>query len=304
MLRQASRSSLPSDLPAIVELGEPRAADPAVSGAKAASLTAAKRAGLPVLPGFVITAPAAASILEQRARTRLEGSLEAAIRSAWLRLSADESRAVIVRSSSLIEDSGTSSMAGMFASVSSVRSWAAFLDAVDAVLASSQTVAVRTGQSAPIAVLVQPQLEAEIGGGDVRVRPTHRPAGPAAGLRRPRHAREARSRRGRRRPLPAYEKRSSRRANRHGRRDPDQEAAEGLAALATRAAETFRRPQDVEWGIGADGALWLLQSRPITAAGEDAKPRGPVKRWGPRHSRGGWSCGKCLFTCRPRLKIL
>ena len=77
-----------------------------------------------------------------------------------------------------------------------------------------------------------------------------------------------------------------------------------LAALATRAAETFRRPQDVEWGIGADGALWLLQSRPITAAGEDAKPRGPVKRWGPRHSRGGWSCGKCLFTCRPRLKIL
>ncbi len=139
MLREASRSSLPSDLPAIVELGQPRAGDPAVSGAKAASLTAAKRAGLPVLPGFVITAPAAASVLERRAWTRLEGALEAAIRSAWLRLSADESRAVIVRSSSLIEDSGTSSMAGMFTSVSSVSSWAAFLDAVDAVLASSQT---------------------------------------------------------------------------------------------------------------------------------------------------------------------
>ena len=39
-----------------------------------------------------------------------------------------------------------------------------------------------------------------------------------------------------------------------------------VAALARRAADVLGGPQDVEWAL-ADGALWLLQSRPITTLG-------------------------------------
>jgi pyruvate,water dikinase len=46
-----------------------------------------------------------------------------------------------------------------------------------------------------------------------------------------------------------------------GRRD-----RHALAGLARRAAEVFGGPQDVEWAIAADGHLWLLQARPVTAA--------------------------------------
>ena len=46
-----------------------------------------------------------------------------------------------------------------------------------------------------------------------------------------------------------------------------------VAALATRAAEAFGAPQDIEWAI-ADGRLWLLQSRPITTV-----QTGAVRLW-------------------------
>ena len=42
-------------------------------------------------------------------------------------------------------------------------------------------------------------------------------------------------------------------------------AARELAAIGARAAELLGGPQDVEWAI-ADGDIWLLQSRPVTAA--------------------------------------
>ena len=43
-----------------------------------------------------------------------------------------------------------------------------------------------------------------------------------------------------------------------------------LAALARRAAATFGGPQDVEWAVDQNERLWLLQSRPVTAVGETA----------------------------------
>lgn len=54
------------------------------------------------------------------------------------------------------------------------------------------------------------------------------------------------------------------------------QAAE-VAALARRAAEHAGRPQDVEWAL-ADGRLWLLQSRPITAR-PTQEDDGPIQLW-------------------------
>lgn len=38
-----------------------------------------------------------------------------------------------------------------------------------------------------------------------------------------------------------------------------------LADLGRRIQDHYRRPQDVEWTIGPDGSMWIVQSRPITA---------------------------------------
>jgi len=51
-----------------------------------------------------------------------------------------------------------------------------------------------------------------------------------------------------------------------------------VAALARRAEHIFGRPQDIEWCI-ADGRLYLLQSRPITALAELADPDSPTTVW-------------------------
>ena len=56
----------------------------------------------------------------------------------------------------------------------------------------------------------------------------------------------------------------------------------GLVRLARRtAAATFGGPQDIEWAIDDDGHFVLLQSRPITAIGDEARAVGPVLGPGP-----------------------
>jgi phosphoenolpyruvate synthase/pyruvate phosphate dikinase len=82
--RSASRS-------AVIELGDPRALDPAMTGAKASALARAAAAGFPVLPGFAIATSA-----------DVDRDLDA-IEDAWSRLSS-ESTPLIVRSSSTVED--------------------------------------------------------------------------------------------------------------------------------------------------------------------------------------------------------
>jgi pyruvate,water dikinase len=49
-----------------------------------------------------------------------------------------------------------------------------------------------------------------------------------------------------------------------------------LAHWARRLEEYFRKPQDVEWALGEDGRLWLLQTRPLrvqTRKAPSARPR-------------------------------
>ena len=53
-----------------------------------------------------------------------------------------------------------------------------------------------------------------------------------------------------------------------------------LVALSTAVARVFGGPQDVEWAVGTDGQLWLLQSRPVTTEIRGV-PSGPSTAPGP-----------------------
>jgi len=247
--------------PVVLDLDAPLAGLPAVAGAKAAVLARARQLGLPVLAGFVVTVDGAPSAL---------GAPE--LRDAWGRLSQEGTAGLAVRSSSTVEDSSTTSMAGHFTSVLGVHGWDAFVAAVGEVLASA-------GDD-PMAVLVQPMLDAErggvlfgvdpISGRDDRVLVEVVHGGPVSLVSGGVVARShVLTRRGRLVDMTVGEgpKLSVRQ-----RRD--------LARLAARTATAFGGPQDVEWAIDGDGRLWLLQSRPVTAAG-NTSVAGPIFGPGP-----------------------
>jgi phosphohistidine swiveling domain-containing protein len=253
--------------PALVTLDDPSAIDPTLTGAKAAALARAAVAGLPVLPGFVLTT-AAGTATETTTQELAEG---------WRWLSEDGERSVVVRSSSTVEDGRASSMAGMFTSVLDVRGWPAFLAAVETVLSST---AISPGiESAPMAVLVQPHVRARVGGVLFGADPvsgrTDRlvvaadatPDRVVGGQFRATHL--LLSPRGRR--LEA---------------DGDvpglgRQELRDLARLAARAAAVFGGPQDIEWAFDGSGSLYLLQSRPITTRVVTSRARGPVLGPGP-----------------------
>ncbi len=259
--------------PTIVWLDDATASDRWLTGAKAANLADSRRRGLPVLDGFVLTT-LGTSQLNDRERL-LSSGVDNPVIQAWDRISRSGTRALAVRSSSVVEDSTTSSMAGRFVSVLHVAGWEAFVDAVFEVVASAATTEIA---DAPMAVLVQPMAAARLGGvmfgldpltGDrrslrisvVEGLPDQIVSGTATGTQ------IVTTRRGRLRsvagPLPATL------GARHRRR---------LARLAAVAARVFGGPQDIEWLIDLDGELRLLQSRPITASAlpaEHSHPLGP-----------------------------
>ena len=246
--------------PPLLHLNEPLAQSLELTGAKAANLAASLVAGLPVIPGFVITT---------HGTSRLGGADEIQavpagdpLRKTWLALSRDGSIPLAVRSSSVVEDSTTSSMAGQFVSVLHVQGWTAFADAVAEVIASAADTSLG---DAPMAVLVQPMAEARLGGvlfgldpltGNRRRYlaslteglPEQIVSGAVTGttvvLGRHGHIHSVTG------PLP--------RLGAHVRRR--------LARLAKRTRRVFGAPQDMEWLIEPDGTLRLLQSRPITAS--------------------------------------
>ncbi|MCI3277286.1 PEP/pyruvate-binding domain-containing protein [Streptomyces cylindrosporus] len=261
--RIAARGRAGAYGPAAVPLDEPAAALPHRAGSKAANLARAARAGLPVLPGFVIP----------------DGSEDdtIALRRAWDELSEGGARPLVVRSSSPQEDTQESSLAGQFASVLDVRGWRDFLTAVRAVLDSARRPG---GETAPMAVLVQPMLAARVGGvmfgadpvegradrmlvSAVRGGPDSLVSGEQAGTN--------------------YWLSRSGRLLRTEPPTADAVLTRGelfrLARLARRARRVFGGPQDIEFGFDGDGRLWLFQSRPITAMA--ARPARGARLLGP-----------------------
>ncbi|PLS75480.1 MAG: hypothetical protein CYG61_07075 [Actinobacteria bacterium] len=284
ILAQQAAASLSSSAlaQAVVDLHDRRALDPALVGAKAAALARAAVHGLPVLPGFVLTTSAtgamgatdAAGDEPRPCRAVVDQELEVA----WRRLSQAGQRRLVVRSSSTLEDGHSTSMAGMFTSVLDVEGWDGFLAAVEQVLGSRKVVPGL--ESAPMAVLVQPQLEPRSGGvlfgadpvtgrtdrlvvAAVEGGPDRLVSGVVDG------AHYLLSHRGRclraEHPIGAL-------TGSHLR---------SLSRLAGQVAEVFGGPQDVEWAFGQDGTLHLLQSRPITAVGRETRADGPVFGPGP-----------------------
>jgi pyruvate,water dikinase len=246
-----------STIPSVVELDDPRAVDPALVGAKAANLARARSAGLPALPGVVLTT--------SWSRNETDAATDA-----WRRLSDDGARRVVVRSSSTGEDGGESSMAGVFESVLDVDDEERFLVAVDTVVQSAAAAREAGLVDATMAVLVQPMIDAQWGGvlfgadpvsgrrdrflvAAVDGGPDELVSGRVNGWTAvlDRHGRVREVRAGHDSPRPP-------------RRD-----VRRLAALARQVARTYGGPQDIEWAVTADGRLHLLQARPITTIGPE-----------------------------------
>ncbi|WP_338146643.1 PEP/pyruvate-binding domain-containing protein, partial [Streptomyces boncukensis] len=256
----------------VVPLSDRRAQDASLTGAKAAHLARSAAAGLPVLPGFVLV--------------RSEGERgERAVREAWRVLSRDGRRGLVVRSSSALEDTAESSMAGQFESVLDVRGWEAFLRAVRTVVGSStEGQRESSGNGEPgdrMAVLVQPMLRAAVGG-------VLFGADPIAG--RADRMLVSAVRGGPDQLVDGSTQGTLYQLTPRGRvvaqRDEEEGAGTGtarallggrqlcvLARLARRTRKVFGGPQDMEFGFDAEGRLWLFQSRPITATAPRV-PRG------------------------------
>lgn len=286
------------------------AARSATCGGKAAALGTLLRAGLPVPDGVVVpfeAKPAAAEVRGSATAapcSALQGELASALAS-W------GDPAVAVRSSAAHEDTPEASAAGQYESVLGLRGAAAVGQAVRQcwVAAGAGQVAAYwthlTGETRTeppaMAVIVQQLIDADASG--VMFTPTAPAAttrieaswglGPAVvgGTVTPdswqlHPGQPARAQLGHK------ATRIDRRQQGEGLtttvvphhlRDVPaitESTARTLVALGEQAAAVLGRPQDVEWAV-AGGKLWLLQSRPVTAApppppDESSDGRGPA----------------------------
>ncbi|MEV0221247.1 PEP/pyruvate-binding domain-containing protein [Streptomyces sp. NPDC050704] len=262
-------------------MSDPRAAHIPFAGSKAAHLARAARAGLPVLPGFVVphseSADGAWADGDRANGGEWAGAESEGLRRAWQELSDGGTRPLVVRSSSPQEDTQESSLAGQFASVLDVRGLREFRAAVRTVLDSAHRA---DGSVAPMAVLVQPMLAARVGGVLFGADPVAGRAdrmlvsvvrgGPdslVSGAQ------------------PGTDYWLSRRGRVLRTEPEDAERLLGaadlrrLARLARQTRRIFGGPQDIEFGFDGDGRLWLFQSRSITAMA--ARPARGARLLGP-----------------------
>ena len=255
----------------VIDLRDDAAAETALVGGKTSALATATRAGLTVLPGVALT-------------TRFTDSIDAgapvhghpAVREAFDRVGGSR-RPLVARSSSVAEDTSDSSMAGQFDSVIGIDGLIDFEASVQIVLDSR---ARTTAEHAPIGVLVQPLIEPVFGGVMFGIDPVSGRS----------DRRVVSAVRGGPEPLVSGEVNGSRYVLDADGRVLERDLAEGpklprhalrqLVAISDQVAEVFGGPQDVEWAIAEDGAVVLLQSRPVTSEVRGV-PSGPVYGPGP-----------------------
>jgi rifampicin phosphotransferase len=264
--------SVETERPFVVDLADEVAQDPGLTGGKSAALARGAVAGLNTLPGVVLTT-AFCDAVDAGA-----GAAEhPAVKEAFKRAGGDE-RALVARSSSVVEDTAESSMAGQFESVIGINTFDEFVSAVMAVLDSRQ----RAGAAdQPIAVLVQPLIEPRYGGvmfgvDPVSGRTDRRIVSAVDGAPEPLVSGEVD---GSRYVLEPKSAKVIEFAANDGPKLPATDLRQ-LTALSTSVARVFGGPQDVEWAIGTDKQLWLLQSRPVTTEIRGT-PRGPIYGPGP-----------------------
>jgi pyruvate,water dikinase len=232
-----------------------RVTDAGAHGGKAFALARLMRAGLPVPAGFVLDESCAA-------RHALAPGLALA-----------QGRPLAVRSSAAGEDSAAASFAGQLESILGVDAAQGLEAAVERCRASrgAERVAAyerrRGVRLAGMGVIVQRQIDARFAGVLFTRRPEPADADEmlceyceglgdrlVAGEISPGRVALARAGAGLR-----WERELDSGAR------PPAEAMTRLAGVARAAEKLFGAPQDIEWAIDADGRLWLLQSRPITA---------------------------------------
>jgi rifampicin phosphotransferase len=268
----ADSPSVETERPFVVDLADELAQDPGLTGGKSAALARGAAAGLNNLPGIVLT-----TAFSDAVDAGAGAAQHPATKEAFERAGGDE-RALVARSSSVVEDTAESSMAGQFESVIGINGFDEFVSAVTAVLESRE----RAGAAdQPIAVLVQPLIEPRYGGimfgiDPVSGRTDRRIVSAVDGGPEPLVSGEVDGSRY------VLEPKNAKVIEFAANDGPKLPAADlkRLMALSTNVANVFGGPQDVEWAIGTDKQLWLLQSRPVTSEIRGA-PRGPIYGPGP-----------------------
>jgi pyruvate,water dikinase len=265
----------PTERPLVVDLGDPAALDAALTGGKAAALAKGSVAGLAALPGVVLT-----TAFSDAVDAGAEVAGHPAVREAFERAGGND-RGLVARSSSVVEDTSSSSMAGQFESVIGITGFDAFVDAVKAVLDSRA----RAGAADhPIAVLVQPLIEPLYGGvmfgiDPVTGRTDRRVVSAVKGGPEPLVSGEVD---GSRYLLDASKPAGAKVLEFAANDGPSlgQDDLRRLVELSRTVASVYGGPQDVEWAIGHEQQLWLLQSRPVTTEVRGV-PGGPIYGPGP-----------------------
>lgn len=243
-------------------------------GAKAARLSELNTAGHRVPPGLVITADTI-----QRGAEGISSCVDEI-------LAEFGDRPLAVRSSAVAEDRYDASFAGLYETVLDVVGRDALAVAVATVVASasSPTVSAYGDSGGPIAVLVQPMLHPSAAGVAFSADPVTGDRNrviidAVAGVGEALVSGEV--------------------SGEHwvvddtGAHGPDHGAlstddASRIAALARTIHAGAGNPQDLEWAI-ADGELWLLQARPLTALVEHVDWDERCKGWWRRDFRlGEW----------------
>jgi phosphohistidine swiveling domain-containing protein len=264
-------------------LGALADADPTIVGSKAATLGRLRAAGFPVPDGFVLAGCSVSDLDGPGIRDLVDAALDQIGRGQ-----------VAVRSSSAAEDLAGASYAGQYDSVLGVEGLEDVLTAIRAVLESGTSRRVggyRIGRGidpaeAAMAVIVQSMVPAEAAGVAFTADPVTGDRGVVAvsavrGLGDRLVSGEAGA--------DEWVVSDGVATRRRGAEDVlDPANATAVAVLARRVEEHEGGPQDIEWAV-AEGRIFLLQARPMTALPDAASWESPLPgSWSRDFRLGEW----------------